>query len=106
MDAIKAFLSPSRQPGTPAPLTPDESLKSAAVDNGIDFTKKDSHWPDIRTRKSGLLDRTTALEAYRNMPAFLHKLPKCELHVHLEGTITPDASGHRDAQPPNKSQRV
>ena len=42
MDAIKAFIKPSRQPGTPAPLTPDESLKSAAVDNGIDFTKKEN----------------------------------------------------------------
>ena len=90
MDMIKSFLSPPRQPGMPAPLTPDESLKGAAVDSGIDFTKKDSHWPDIRTRKSGLLDRTTALEAYKNMPAFLHKLPKCELHVHFEGTITPE----------------
>jgi adenosine deaminase len=25
-----------------------------------------------------------------NMPAFVHELPKCELHVHLEGTLEPE----------------
>ena len=64
-----------RVPGTAAPLTEDEKLKSRFIDGGINFTGKDAHWPDVRRCKSGFLDRTTALAASRNMPAFLVGLP-------------------------------
>ena len=86
--AVKEKAAP-RLPGTPAPFTNDEKLNSKFIDGGIDFNGKDAHWPDVRTRKSGFLDRTTALAASRNMPAFLVGLPKAELHVHIEGTLTP-----------------
>jgi len=79
-----------RAPSGPAPLTLDERLKASAVDAGIDFSGKDAHWPDIRTRKSGLLDRETALAASLALPAFVQKLPKAEVHVHFEGTLTPE----------------
>ena len=46
--------------------------------------------PDARTRKSGLLDRTSALAAAANLPEFVSKLPKAELHVHIEGCLTPE----------------
>jgi len=74
--------------GTAAPLTSFEVLKASAVDDHIDFTGKDAHWPDARARKSGLLDRASALAAMQNLPQFLQKLPKAELHVHVEGTLT------------------
>ena len=40
-------------------LTNDEVMIAGAWDAGIDFTTKDAGMPDARTRKSGLLDRTS-----------------------------------------------
>lgn len=69
-----------------------ESLKAESVDTGIDFKGKDEHWPDVRTRKCGFLDRTQALMASQYLGQFIAGLPKAELHVHLEGTLTPSSA--------------
>ena len=71
-------------------LTNDEVMIVGAWDKDINFTTKDAQMPDARTRKSGYLDRTSALAASANMPEFVSKLPKAELHVHIEGCLTPE----------------
>jgi len=71
-------------------LTNDEVMIAGAWDKDINFTTKDAQMPDARTRKSGYLDRTSALAASANMPEFVSKLPKAELHVHIEGCLTPE----------------
>jgi len=73
-------------------LTEDESMIIGAWDKDIDHTTKDAVFPDARTRKSGLLDRTSALAASANLPEFVSKLPKAELHIHIEGCLTPERS--------------
>ena len=70
--------------------TNDEVMIANAWDADINFATKDAGMPDARTRKSGLLDRTSALAASANMPEFVSKLPKAELHVHIEGCLTPE----------------
>ena len=49
---------------------------------------------DLRDTKAewngkGLLTPAGALAAARNLPAFIAELPKAELHIHIEGTLTP-----------------
>ena len=71
-------------------LTNDEVMIVGAWDKDINFETKDAMMPDARSHKSGLLDRTSALAASANLPAFVSKLPKAELHVHIEGCLTPE----------------
>ena len=70
--------------------TSDEEMRESTWDGDINFATKDAGMPDARTRKSGFLDRTSALAASKNMSEFVSKLPKAELHVHIEGCLTPE----------------
>lgn len=64
----------------------DEDIRSSSWDGGIIFS---DDVPDLRRVKCGLLTRKAALAAARSLPDFIAGLPKAELHLHIEGTFTP-----------------
>lgn len=64
----------------------DEKLKSSCWDLTIDHKNIEF---DLRRFKSGLLTPSGALRAHRNLVQFVSELPKAELHIHIEGSLTP-----------------
>eukprot|EP01052_Picozoa_sp_SAG31_P068116 SAG31_NODE_26924_length_434_cov_0.716418_1_plen_71_part_01 len=69
-------------------------------DDKIDFSRgqlrqlveitTDLREPKAEWGGQGLLTPAGALAAARNLPAFISELPKAELHIHIEGTLTPE----------------
>lgn len=47
-----------------------------------------NHIKDIRHRKCGLLTQEQALRARKDLVNFVKHLPKVELHIHVEGSLT------------------
>ena len=114
-DPAIAFAAAKPEPEAPAETSPEELAESARVvardkkivDMRAELEELEAaakagdvcvscDSPDLRGFKSQLLDRDSALSAAKNLPEFLEGLPKCELHIHAEGTLTA-ATAHRIA---------
>jgi hypothetical protein len=94
--------------------TSDEELKAVLWDAKIDHKAaplnqmmglQGGGLTDLRSFKSGLLSPTAALAASRDLPSFIAGLPKAELHLHIEGSLTA-ARAYAIAEKNNASAEV